>query len=352
MSENPALSFPVGRRPELTELVEVAPGIHWIRMAIPIPGLEFINLWAIQEDGGWTVVDTGTRSSRIQGWWQAIFDGAFQGKPVTRVICTHFHPDHIGQAGFLCGRFGAPLWMTLTDWTFGRMLAAEASAEVPVYVLDFYRRIGFGEAALDAFRERGFNNFARQVEPIPSQFVRIAEADRIDIGGRQWQVIIGRGHSHEHASLYCAELGVLISGDMVLPKISPHIGVYPGEPEANPLKLFLGSLDSFRHLPADTLVLPSHGDPFVGLHTRLDQLVQHHDVRLTALKAFCTEPRTALDTVPVLFKRQLDLKHTFMAIGESLAHLHYLVADGSLERFAGADGVHRYRRTAIRADAA
>lgn len=352
MSENPALTFPIGRRPELTELVEVAPGIHWIRMAIPIPGLEFINLWAIREADGWTVVDTGTKSSRIQGWWQAIFDGPFQGKPVKRVICTHFHPDHVGQAGFLCGRFGAPLWMTLTDWSFGRMLAAEAAPEVPEYVIDFYRRIGFNDQAMAAFRERGFNNFARSVEPIPSQFIRISEGDRFDIGGREWQVIVGRGHSHEHASLYCAEIGVLISGDMVLPKISPHIGVYPAEPEANPLKLFLGSLDSFRHLPTDTLVLPSHGDPFVGLHTRLDQLVAHHDQRLAALRAFCAEPRTALDTVPVLFKRQLDLKHTFMAIGEALAHLHYLVADGSLQRVTGPDGVDRYRRTAINADAA
>ncbi len=352
MPDNPALSYPITGRPEVAELLEVGPGIYWIRMPIPIPGLEFINLWAIREDDGWTVVDTGTKSSKIQGWWRTIFAEAFGSQPVKRVICTHFHPDHVGQAGFICDLFNAPLWMTLTDWTFGRMLSLEAASDVPDYVMAFYRRIGFGEEALASFRERGFNNFAKSVEPVPTQFHRIAGGDSIDIGGHDWKVIIGRGHSHEHASLWCPDLGLLIAGDMILPRISPHIGVYPGEPEANPLKLFLDSFDSFRPLPADTLVLPSHGDPFVGLHTRLDQVESHHETRLTALKAFCAEPRTALDVLPVLFKRPLDMKHTFMAIGEGLAHLHYLAAEGSIERSLGSDGIYRYRRTAVQASAA
>lgn len=155
MPDNPALTYPISGRPDVAEMLEVAPGIFWIRMPIPIPGLEFINLWAIREEDGWTVVDTGTRSSKIQEWWRAIFAGGFEGRPVKRVLCTHFHPDHVGQAGFICGLFNAPLWMTLTDWTFGRMLSLEASSEVPGYVIDFYRRIGFGDDALLSFRERG-----------------------------------------------------------------------------------------------------------------------------------------------------------------------------------------------------
>jgi glyoxylase-like metal-dependent hydrolase (beta-lactamase superfamily II) len=347
-----SLVYPFPERPAAGGMLEVAPGVHWIRMPIPIPGLEFINLWAIEDGDGWTIVDSGLRSKRIQAHWEEIFAGPMAGRPVARLICTHFHPDHLGQAGWITRRFGAPLWMTLAEWSFGRMLSLEEKESVPDEVLDFYRRIGFGPEPLEQYRQRGYNNYRRAVTEIPSSFRRIAHDDVLSIGGREWRVIVGYGHSQEHACLYCAELGVLISGDQILPRITPHIGVYPGEPEANPLKFYLDSLPTFRPLPADTLVLPSHNDPFRGLHLRLDQMAEHHDIRLAALEAACVEPRTALEILPVLFRRQLDERSTFMAVGEALAHLHWLIARGRMARELGSDGVMRFRQQERRADAA
>lgn len=346
-----SLEYPFPTRPERGEMLQVAPGVHWVRMAIPIPGLEFINLWAIEDGEGWTIVDTGLRSAEIRNTWERIFGELFGGKPVTRIICTHFHPDHLGQAGWLTERWKIDLWMTLGEWTFGRMLALEASETVPEEAVDFYRRHGIDEIALDGYKQHGFNNFAKGVTTIPRTFRRISDDDVLEIGGQHWRVIIGRGHSPEHACLHCPALGVLISGDQILPRITPHIGVYPGEPLANPLKQYLESLPLFRPLPADTLVLPAHGDPFRGLHQRLDQLSHHHDARLLALDAACAEPATALDLVPVLFRRKLEREHVFMALSETLAHLHLLVGDGRLESEREAGGLVRFRRNR-KADAA
>lgn len=327
-------------------MLEVAPGLHWVRMPIPIPGLDFINLWAIEDGEGWTLVDTGLRSRAIQEHWETIFATRFAGRPVTRIICTHFHPDHLGQAGWLCGRWQAPLWMTLGEWSFGRMLALDAEETVPEEVVDFYRRHGIAADLLEKFRARGFNNFAKGVTGIPRAFRRISDGERIEIGGRVFRVIVARGHAPEHACLHCEELGVLISGDQILPRITPHIGVYPGEPEANPLAQYLESLPLFDGLPEDTLVLPSHGDPFHGLHARLAQLAHHHDHRLLALVAACGEGLTARELLPALFRRELDDRSIFMALGEALAHLHLLLSTSRVGRETGTDGLIRFRRAA------
>ena len=333
-------------------MLEVAPGVHWVRMPIPIPGLEFINLWVLEDGDGWTIVDSGLRSNRIQAYWEQIFAGPMGGRPVKRVICTHFHPDHLGLAGWITERFGAPLWMTLGEWSFGRMIALETEESVPPDVIEFHRRLGFDPAQLEHYRSRGVNRYRSAVSRIPSSFYRLADGDRFAIGKHEWRVITGYGHSQEHACLYCAELGLLISGDQILPRITPHIGVYPGEPEANPLRAYLNSLPYFRPLPADILVLPSHNDPFQGLHLRLDQIKAHHDKRLVDLEAACGEPQSALGVVPVLFHRQLDENSTFMAVGEAVAHLHWLMGEGRMTRRLGADGIWHYQRKAVAADAA
>jgi glyoxylase-like metal-dependent hydrolase (beta-lactamase superfamily II) len=217
---------------------------------------------------------------------------------------------------------------------------------VPAPVIDFYRAAGFDAAALEALRQRGYGNFRKIVGEVPRSFNRIGDGDNLKIGGRRWSVRVGRGHSPEHACLYCPELGVLISGDQILPKISPHIGVYPSEPEANPLRQYLTSLDRFRDLPADTLVLPSHKDPFVNAGPRLDALAVHHRDRLDRLAGALTEPRTAAETMPVLFRRVITADSIFLAIAEALAHLNHLIAEGRAVRERGADGVDRYRLAA------
>jgi glyoxylase-like metal-dependent hydrolase (beta-lactamase superfamily II) len=235
------------------------------------------------------------------------------------------------------------LWATLGEWAFGRLLALEDDRQFLAHALPFYRRAGFNATQLRLCADRG-NAYRRRVAPIPPQIRRLQDGDAISIGGRCWRVIAGMGHSPEHAALYCAELAVVIAGDQVLPKISPNVSVWPQEPDADPLALFLRSLDRFRPLPADTLVLPSHHDPFIGLHSRLDQLAAHHHQRLAETLEACRAASTALDVLQRLFRRPLDDHQLFFAIGESLAHLHHLERRGDLERDAGGNGATVFRR--------
>lgn len=339
----PFMESPGGPRPGEGQALQVREGVFWLRMPIPIPGLAFINLWLIRDGEGWTLVDTGLRSAKIQGLWERIFSEEMQGLPITRLICTHFHPDHSGLAGWLQERWNAPLWMTLGEWSFGRMLELEALPDVPGEVLAFYHRAGFDAARLDEIKAAGFGNFRKAVTPIPRSYRRMLDGEVFRIGAHDWRVIVGRGHSPEHASLFCADLGLLISGDQILPRISPHIGVYPGEPEARALTLYLQSFDRFQDLPADTLVLPSHGDPFIGLHSRIQYLRRHHHERLEALLAALERPHTVIETLPLLFKRDIS-GHLQLAAGESMAHLHHLMAEGQVKRRLNADGVYEYSR--------
>lgn len=346
------LEYPFAEAPEAGTHREVAPGVHWLRMPLPMAGLDHINLWLLADDGGWTIVDTGLRNTRIRELWERIFATGLAGRPVRRIIVTHFHPDHLGQAGWLCARWGVPLWITRTEWLFGRMLQLDEQEVPPESVITFYRQVGFSEQMLEMLRERGYGHYNKGVTRIPEAYRRIADGERIDIGGRAWQVVTGRGHAPEHACLYCAELGVMISGDHVLPKISPHIGVYPAEPEANPLQEYLTSLPRFYELPPETLILPAHKEPFVGLHRRIDGLIRHHRERLERLRNACAEPKSVLDTLPILFKRALGPFETFLACGESIAHLNHLIAEEVLVREVDGDGVARYRRADPAADAA
>jgi glyoxylase-like metal-dependent hydrolase (beta-lactamase superfamily II) len=343
---NQELSFPFGdRRPAPGETIVVAPGVHWVRMPLPLAGLSHINLWLVEDRDGWTMVDTGMMTDEIRGQWENIFETTLGGKPVTQVICTHFHPDHVGLAGWVVKRFpGAILRMTFGEWSLARMLWLEALPAPPDEVIEFYRRAGYDGEALDYARSRGYGNFRLGAAEIPRGFQRLIDGGRVRIGGSDWTVMVGRGHSPEHACLWCPALGVMISGDQVLPRISPHIGVYPNEPDGNPLGLYLSSLERFRGLPAKTLVLPAHNDPFIGLETRLDQLAHHHAVRVALLDAAMSDWSDLFSTLPILFKRELNTQHKFMAASEALAHLHYMIAEGTAERRSDASGVFRYRR--------
>ena len=336
-----SLEFPYPHLPAPGTTIELAPGVHWVRMPLPF-ALDHINLWLLEDEGAWTIVDTGFgRGEESKRLWEEVFRATLGGRPVGRVIVTHFHPDHMGLAGWLCERWGVELWTPQAEWLTGHLVRLGWSGGDIDKRIQHYRRNGIAEAELDAFRRRG-NGYAESVTPIPLTYRRIMAGEEIAIGGEAWRIIIGQGHAPEHACLYDPARDLLISGDQVLPKITANVSVWPDQPESDPLRLYLASLDQFRPLPDSALVLPSHGLPFRGLQLRLDQLAHHHDERLARAVAACAEPRSAAELIPVLFRRKLDLHQLAFAIGEALAHLHYLAGLGRLRRETGADGVHRF----------
>ena len=341
------LDYPLGEElPAPARRIEVAPGIFWVRMPLPF-ALDHINIWLLRDrfDGreGWTVVDCGIADKVIRGLWERVIVDQIDGLPVVRVICTHTHPDHVGLAAMLTERFSAPLWMTLGEYAFGRVLSATMPGANGNSAAEHFRRHGMAPSFVEAVRNRNEGYFASLVPAMPLTFTRIIGGERVEIGGRQWEVIIGLGHSPEHASFYCAEDRVLISGDMVLPRISTNVSVFDIEPLSNPVQWFLDSLKKFEFCDEDTLVLPSHGRPFSKLHVRLRQLDDHHQERLSMLLSACSEQSlTAAQAVSLMFNRTFDTHQMTFALGESLAHLHALWYAGKAGRTIGEDEVVRF----------
>jgi len=347
------LFYPLGDRlPEPGRCVEVAPGVKWIRMALPF-ALDHINLWLLRDqlDGreGWTVVDTCIAHDQSRAQWEQIFGQELQGLPILRVLVTHMHPDHIGLAKWLCERWSTPdqpchLWCSATDYNSARIGSQSTTGFGGEGAAAFFRSHGLTDPdALEKIRGRA-SYYPSLVPGVPRQFRRLMDHQTLAIGGHLWRCIAGYGHAPEHMAFWCEALGVLISGDMVLPRISTNVSVYDVEPESDPLDLFLQSLRRYEPLPADTLVLPSHGKPFRGLHERLAQLHDHHADRLAEVLQACTDKAcSATDVIPVLFQRPLDLHQSTFAMGEAVAHLHRLWFGGELRRERDADGIWRFR---------
>jgi glyoxylase-like metal-dependent hydrolase (beta-lactamase superfamily II) len=331
-------------------LHQVAPDMFWIRMTLPF-ALDHINLWLVRDEmdtgsgmqQGWTVIDCGVATDATRAAWETIFSEGLQGLPILRVIVTHYHPDHIGLADWLCTRWNAPLWMTTGEYAFARMVAAGLPGANGAALLPHFQRHGVNDPDMLEKLQARVNHYAKLVPAVPLAYRVMHDVQHLRIGAHEWQVITGVGHSPEHASLYCADMKVLISGDMVLPRISTNVSVPAIEPEANPVQMYLDSLARYRHLPEDVLVLPSHGKPFRGLHTRIDQLTGHHAERLAEVVAACATPQSAADIVPIMFRRALDAHQLSFALGEALAHLHKLWFDGVLRRTTGVDGVVRFQ---------
>ena len=315
----------------------VAPGVYWIRMPLPFP-LDHINLWLLEDGDGWTLIDSGFNTDETRRCWDGVFTGALGGKSPRRLICTHFHPDHMGLAGWLCERWKIAMWTTAGEWTAGQKFwNGKSTAHLDP---EFFRKAGCTEDDLDGFSQK-VNGVRRRFSPLPDGYRAIVEGEVIEIGGRGWRVITAKGHSPDHACLYAADIGVLIAGDQVLPRITPNIAVHADAPDANPLGDFLGGFEKFRALPAATLVLPSHIRPFTGLHARLDEMDAHHRDRLAVTADACASPATAAQVRQVLFKRELDAHQSFLALGETIAHLNYLMAEGRVRRQNGG-GVDTY----------
>ena len=339
------LDYPLGDTlPEPGSLVALAPGLNWLRMPLPF-ALDHINLWLIadERDGnaGWCAVDCGVSTDPTRAAWEQIFASGMDGG-LLRVIATHCHPDHVGLSGWLCSKFDAPFWATTGEYGFARMMSAALPGVDGTAAIPHFERHGLVDPALREKMGERRNYYPSLVPAVPQAYMRMQDGNQITIGAHSWRVITGFGHSPEHASLYCAALNVLISGDMVLPRISTNVSVFAIEPEGNPLQQYLDSLTKFQDLPADTLVLPSHGRPFRGLHTRINQLREHHSARLAEVMQACRAPHSAVDIVPLMFRRPLDAHTLTFALGEALAHLHKLWVDGLLRRVIGDDGVIRF----------
>ena len=347
------IHYPLGDAlPAEGATLEVAPGVRWVRMGLPF-ALDHINLWLLRDrqpdaDGalvdGWTIVDCCIDSAATRAQWEQIFVNCLDGLPILRVIVTHMHPDHIGLAHWLCERWNVRLWISATDYNVARVAVYDPQGFGGEAGADFYALHGAQDPSFLAHVRGRASYFPNLVPALPARFHRLMDGDTLNIGGRAWRCISGYGHAPEHMALFCAELTTLISGDMVLPRISTNVSVHASEPEANPLQLFLDSLLRYVELPESTLVLPSHGKPFTGLATRIVQLQDHHRERLEEiLQAASDHALSAADTLPILFKRKLDTHQMTFAMGEALAHLHYLWVQGKLERFLDQNGVQRFR---------
>jgi len=337
-----SLTYPLPSPPAPGETVEVAPGVLWLRMPLPM-ALNHINLWALADGENWTLIDTGIQAPETAAAWQSAFSGPLRGRPVGRVICTHMHPDHIGMAGWLTRRFDCQLWITRLEYATCRMLVADTGREPPADALRFYRAAGWDQKALEDYKAR-FGDFGKHIHTLPDSFRRIAEGAEIEIGGRLWRAIIGRGHSPEHLCMYCPELALMISGDQVLPRITSNVSVFPTEPEADPLTEWLASIvDIGRRIPDDVLVLPSHNEPFRGLHARLDQLSTGHEEALRRLQEALRERKRAIDVFDVMFRRGVRLSLLTFATGEAIAHLNCLIQRRQVVREFDGEGIAWYR---------
>lgn len=337
------LSYPFENTPDFGAVQEIAPGVLWLRMPLPM-ALDHINLYLLEDEDGWWIVDTGIALGDTRQLWEQVFDRDLGDKPVKAVISTHFHPDHTGMAGWLCERWRVPFYMTEAEYYVGLAFGRTTKEHYSWVTEQNMRHAGYSDEQVDSARDN-FGGFGPVITPMPTAYRRLEDGALLSINGNRWQVVVGRGHSPEHACLYCSGLNILLSGDQVIPRITSNISVPGSEPSGNPLKEWFRSLEHLLEtLPPDALVLPAHNTPFYGLHERLRFLIEHHEDHLLALEEACLgDPPSAMELLPVMFDRELDGHNLNLALGECVAHLNYLHQRGQLERTEDAEGCFRYR---------
>ncbi len=320
------------------------PGLTWVRVPLPFV-LNHVNCWLLEDgDGGVTLIDTGADKPETRALWETLFATMPENQALSRLICTHGHPDHVGLAGWIVDKVGVKLHMTLAEWLAPQVWRLEGMQPMQPATRAFFTGHGLSEAALaqmaKAKEVAPFRN-----HPLPANFIRMRDNETVTFGGRSWKVLVNGGHADEHASFYCKDDSLLIAGDQILSRISPVVGVFPSQPHSDPLTDYLASLKRLRKLPADTIVLPSHGLPFRGLHTRIDQLASHHAARLDALWDLMAEPANGLKLAHGLFPRAMAAEgQTVMALAETLAHAHHLVAKKRATRMVAKDGAVTFAR--------
>jgi glyoxylase-like metal-dependent hydrolase (beta-lactamase superfamily II) len=337
------LTFPHATAPDNGSLVEIAPGVLWLRLALPF-ALNHVNIYLIEDDGGWAVLDTGLGDDATRAAWDAMLTGPLAGSKLTRLIVTHFHPDHVGLAGWLCQNHGLPLHMSQTEYLFSLSILLDRAGTGEEQLRASHQSTGLNDEQIEQVVGRG-HSYLKRTTGLPPSFLRLTAGDRLMLGGRGFDVSTGAGHAPEQVMLHQPEAKLFFSADQVLAKISPNVSVWSMEPEADPLGLYLSSLAGIKAtLPDDVLVLACHNLPFYGLHRRIDELMLHHRQRCGEILEACrAAPRTAAEIIPILFKRPMDAHQTGFAIGEVVAHLNYMMRRAELDRETGAGGIHLYR---------
>ena len=338
------LTHPYLQAPGPGETIEVAPGLLWARMPLPFR-LDHVNIYAIEDGDGWAIVDAGIGDTATKAAWEKLLSGPLAGRPLTRLIVTHMHPDHVGAAGWLVETLDLPLDMTETEYLSALLLTIDPTSLEREPYRNFYVENGLGEEATAAVMTRG-HDYLRMLTGLPRTFRRVIAGDRLIIGGRSFEVRTGGGHASEQMMLHCAADRIFLSADQVLPRISPNVSVYPRDPHGDPLGIFLRSLRGLHDISDDTLVLPGHDLPFTGLHARLDAMADHHEERCGVIVEACrAAPLSAAELVPTVFSRPLDAHQTGFAFSEVLAHVNYLVRRGRLRSVASPDGIRRTAAT-------
>ena len=327
----PALAFPHPRPPVPGTAIEVAPGILWIRLALPFR-LDHVNVYLIDDGEGWAVLDTGLGDEPTQAAWDALLDGPLNGRPLTRILVTHYHPDHMGLAGWLCERFGLRLWMSQTEYLVSLTIHLDPGALNSEPYRSFYRSHGLDAETTQKLLTNG-HRYLRMVSEMPRTFRRVIAGEFLRIGRRNFEVLTGGGHAPEQVMLFCAAENLLLCADQVLAKISPNISVQAMDPDGDPLGIYLRSLGNLKgRMREDVLVLPGHNLPFFGLYARLAELAAHHEARCVAIIEACRRaPHTTADLVPIVFHRTIDDPHQMgFAFSEVLAHVNYLLHERRL----------------------
>jgi glyoxylase-like metal-dependent hydrolase (beta-lactamase superfamily II) len=323
------LRFPFPEPPAAGELKEVANGVLWARIPLPFR-LNHINVYLIDDGDGWAVLDTGIANKATRELWETLFAGPLAGRKLTRLIVTHYHPDHIGLAGWLAERFDLPLLTTQTTYLVCLNISLSPGALDAKTYHDFYLRNGLNPATTALVTTQG-HGYLKMVTPLPPTFERIVGGDTLQIGGRSFEVLTGNGHAPEQAMLYCQEDKLFFGADQVLEKISPNVSVWAVDPHGDPLGLYLRSLAELKaQLPAEVLVLPGHQMPFIGLAARADELAAHHQKRCSAIEEACCVPKPAAELLPAIFHRPLDPHEMSFAFSEVLAHVNYMLGQGTL----------------------
>jgi glyoxylase-like metal-dependent hydrolase (beta-lactamase superfamily II) len=307
------------------------------------PPLEHINLWLLEDGGGYALVDTGMATPETRALWERLAETVLLERPLTRIVLTHLHPDHTGLAAWLQRRFGVPVWSSAATIDLLKVMLTEPSAAMLAARMAFFAGHGV-EPIEEIAGSLGSKGYRDCVDGVPQAGRVLLDNELTPIGARSWRWFETGGHAHGHLCLHSERPGsVLIAGDQLLPSISPNIGLTPLTPDPNPLATYLASLTRLSALDERTLVLPSHGRPFLGLAARAAEIRQHHERQLAKLTDACHEPLTAFQCLPFLYRRQQRGFHLFLAMGEALAHLEYLTRCGQFARRVE-HSVTRYQR--------